>query len=267
MSARPRVGVYKLASCDGCQLTLLNCEDELLELAERVEFVHFAEALSRPDDGGPLDLCFIEGSVSTEEQREQLLALRARTKTLIAIGACASAGGIQTLRNWANHEDYLRIVYAQPKYIDTLARATPASEHTTVDFELRGCPIDKHQLLELISATLVGRKPAIADESVCLECKRQGNVCVMVTRDEPCLGPITHAGCGALCPSFARGCYGCFGPREQARVQHLAEHLHVVQGHSRQDLVHRLRGMAGWSPSMRSVSERYARPEEDGEDT
>ena len=142
--------------------------------------------------------------------------------------------------------------------MDTLATATPASEHVRVDFELRGCPIDKHQLLEVITASLVGRKPGIPNESVCLECKRRGAVCVMVTADEPCLGPITHAGCGALCPAFSRGCYGCFGPREQARVLPLAEHMHHTQGRARADLVHRLRGMSGWSQELREVSERYA---------
>ena len=212
---RPRLGVFKLASCDGCQLTLLDCEDELLELAAAVEIVHFAELSSQLAPRGPFDLVLVEGSVSTPEQALMIRDIRASTRRLVTLGACATAGGIQSLRNFADHREYLRIVYATPDYIETLSTATPVSHHVPVDFELRGCPIDRHQLLEVISAFLVGRKPNIADEAVCMECKRRQVVCVTVARGEPCLGPVTHAGCGALCPAFSRGCYGCFGAREQ----------------------------------------------------
>lgn len=221
-SKRPRLGVVKLASCDGCQLQLLSCEDELLPLAGAVEIVTFAEATSRRDDGGPLDVVLVEGSVSTNEQLAHLRSMRARAKTLVTIGACATAGGIQALRNGRDVKEMLRVVYARPEYVDTLADATPVAAHVRVDHELRGCPIAKGQLLELLTALLLGRRPELRDESVCVECKRAGNVCVMVASDTPCLGPVTHGGCGALCPSFARGCYGCFGPSESPNVEALA---------------------------------------------
>ncbi|MFD7921287.1 oxidoreductase [Streptomyces sp. NPDC059740] len=209
--ARRRLGVFKFASCDGCQLTLLDCEDELLGIAGRLEIAHFTEASS--DIGtGPYDLSLVEGSVSTPEHLERVRRVRDASRHLVTIGACATAGGVQALRNHADAADYLQVVYARPDYIDTLATSTPISDHVPVDFELRGCPIDRGQLLEVITAFLAGRKPGIPDHSVCFACKRRGNVCVLVAHGTPCLGPVTHAGCGALCPTYGRGCYGCFGP-------------------------------------------------------
>jgi coenzyme F420-reducing hydrogenase gamma subunit len=244
-----------MASCDGCQLTLLNCEDELLALAGEVEIVHFPEASSRTAPEGPFDLVLVEGSISTPDQVQEIQAIRKSTKTLVTIGACATAGGIQALRNWRDHDEVLRVVYAEPRYIDTLATSTPIADHVPVDFQLRGCPIDKRQLLELITATLVGRRPQIRDESVCMECKRQGHVCVMVAHGTPCLGPVTHTGCGALCPGYDRGCYGCFGPREQANTRSLATWLEE-QGASADEVRRRFRGFTGWAQPFRDESER-----------
>jgi coenzyme F420-reducing hydrogenase gamma subunit len=257
-ATRPRLGVFKLASCDGCQLTLLDCEDELLAVAGAVEIVRFAEASSRPDDGNPFDLTLLEGSVSTPEQLELVHRLRARSKRLVTIGACATAGGIQALRNWADSKELLSIVYARPEYIHSLATSTPVAAHVPVDFELRGCPIAGEQLLELISAMLAGRKPGIHNESVCMECKRRGNVCVTVARGEPCLGPVTHTGCGALCPSYDRGCYGCFGPRERASTGSLADWF-IHEGMVPAEALRRFRGINGWSEAFREESERHER--------
>lgn len=256
--SRPRLGVFKLASCDGCQLTLLDCEDELLAVAGAVEIVRFAEASSRPDDGGSFDLTLLEGSVSTPEQLALVHRLRARSKRLVTIGACATAGGIQALRNWADSKEILSVVYARPEYIRSLATSTPVAAHVPVDFELRGCPIAKEQLLELITAMLVGRKPGIRNESVCMECKRRGNVCVTVARGEPCLGPVTHTGCGALCPSYDRGCYGCYGPRERANTGSLADWF-LREGMVPAEALRRFRGINGWSEAFRKESERHER--------
>lgn len=207
----PKLAVFKLASCDGCQLTLLDCEDELLALAGEVEIAHFLEASSAVA-AGPYDLSLVEGSVTTAQDAERIRAIRAASHRLVAIGACATAGGIQALRNFADVDEYRSVVYAHPQYIDTLATSTPASAHVDVDFELRGCPIDRRQLLEVITAFLSGRKPDVPNHSVCFECKRRGTVCVTVAHGTPCLGPVTYAGCGALCPAYHRGCFGCFGP-------------------------------------------------------
>ena len=225
--SRPRLAVVKFASCDGCQLTLLDLEDELLAITDRVEIVEFPEATSARS-AGPYDLLLVEGSVSTPEQAEEIVELRRRAAKLVTIGACATAGGIQALRNFADVEEYLGVVYASPEYVSTLATSTPIAEHVRVDFELRGCPIDKRQLLEVVAAFLHGRKPGISPASVCMECKRRGNVCVMVAHGTPCLGPVTHAGCGALCPTYDRGCYGCFGPMESPNTRSLTRQLRVL---------------------------------------
>lgn len=210
-TTRPTLAVWKFASCDGCQLTLLDCEDELLALSEAVTISHFLE-LSDTIIGGPYDLSLVEGSITTAADRERIRAVREQSRFLVTIGACATAGGIQALRNFADIDDFLSVVYARPDYIDTLATSTAISAHVPVDFELRGCPIDRRQLLEVITAYLAGRRPNIPNTTVCTECKRRGLTCVMVADGTPCLGPVTHSGCGALCPAVSRGCYGCFGP-------------------------------------------------------
>jgi len=207
----PTLAVWKFASCDGCQLSLLDCEDELLALAGQVEIAHFTEA-SAASAPGPYDISLVEGSITTEEDLARIRHVRAVSRRLVTIGACATAGGVQALRNFADVEEFRSIVYARPEYIATLATSTPIAAHVPVDFELRGCPIDRGQLLEVLTAYLAGRKPGIPDHSVCFDCKRRGTVCVMVAHGTPCLGPITHAGCGAICPAYGRGCYGCFGP-------------------------------------------------------
>jgi coenzyme F420-reducing hydrogenase gamma subunit len=211
--SRRSLAVWKFASCDGCQLSILDCEDELLALAAELDVAYFLEA-GRGEVRDRFDLSIVEGSITTAHDAERIRDIRARSRRLVAIGACATAGGIQALRNFAAVDDFVSLVYASPQYISTLATSTPASAHVAVDFELNGCPPDKRQLLEVIGAFLNERRPAVATHSVCVECKRRGNVCVTVAHGTPCLGPVTHAGCGALCPSYHRGCYGCFGPME-----------------------------------------------------
>ncbi|HTP16405.1 MAG TPA: oxidoreductase [Streptosporangiaceae bacterium] len=209
--ARPKLAVWKFASCDGCQLTLLDCQDELLALAAEIDIAHFAEASSTAEPG-PYDISLVEGSVTTPEDAARIQYVRDQSQTLITIGACATSGGIQALRNFADVAEFAAAVYARPDYLEVLGTSTPIADHVPVDFELRGCPIDKRQLLELISALLAGRKPGISPQSVCYECKRRGSTCVLVAHGTPCLGPVTQAGCGAICPAYGRGCYGCFGP-------------------------------------------------------
>jgi sulfhydrogenase subunit delta len=210
MSA-PTLAVWKFASCDGCQLTLLDCEDELLKIAEQVQISTFLEASSAVV-GGPYDVSLVEGSITTPADARRIKEIREQSKVLVTIGACATAGGVQALRNLADVEEFASVVYARPEYIATLPTSTPASAHVTVDYQLQGCPIDRGQLLDTLAALLVGRKPRLPAKTVCTECKMRGVTCVVVAEGIPCLGPVTHAGCGALCPSYHRGCYGCFGP-------------------------------------------------------
>jgi coenzyme F420-reducing hydrogenase gamma subunit len=232
---KPTLAVWKFASCDGCQLSLLDCEDELLAIADRLAVAYFLEA-SRAVIGGPYDLSLVEGSISTADDVERIQRVRSASKRLVTIGACATAGGIQALRNFADVTEYVSIVYASPAYISTLATSTPISAHVPVDFELRGCPINKHQLLEVVSAFLAGRRPVVPAHSVCIECKLRDTPCVMVASGTPCLGPVTHAGCGAICPSYQRGCYGCYGPQEAPNADSLARQWQRL-GTSNADLV------------------------------
>ncbi len=254
---RLRVGVVKLASCDGCQLTILDLEDRLLALAERFDFVEFAEATSKRSSG-PFDVLFVEGSISTPEQAVEIVRLRAAARTLVTIGACATAGGIQALRTAAEHEAFRAAVYPSPAFVDSLAEAAPIASYVAVDAELRGCPIDGHQLVELLTAVATGRRPQLPDQAVCLECKRRGYECVVVTRGEPCLGPVTQTGCGAICPGMGRGCYGCFGPREGANVDSLAAwYADGPDGPRNPADVGRLfAGFTGASPAFRAITDR-----------
>lgn len=249
---RPKLAVWKFASCDGCQLTLLDCEDELLQVAGEIEIAYFLEASSALVEG-PYDLSLVEGSITTAEDLQRVQRVRAASRRLVTIGACATAGGVQALRNFADVKEYLSIVYAQPEYISTLANSTPIAAHVPVDFELRGCPIDKGQLLEVLAAFLHDRRPEVPGHSVCVECKMRGNVCVMVAHGTPCLGPVTHAGCGALCPSYDRGCYGCFGPVETPNTRSLTSWLER-QGVPAPDLVRVLRTFNTWSEPFRAES-------------
>jgi sulfhydrogenase subunit delta len=223
----PTLAVWKFSSCDGCQLSLLDCEDVLLALAGEVEIAYFLEASSATVKG-PYDLSLVEGSVTTAHDAERIKQVRRVSRKLVTIGACATAGGIQALRNFADVDEFVAQVYASPEFVSTLATSTPISAHVPVDFELHGCPIDKRQLLEVIAASLHGRRPNIPSTSVCMECKQRGTVCVTVAHGTPCLGPVTHAGCGALCPAYDRGCYGCFGPMETPNTASLTRQLHVL---------------------------------------
>jgi coenzyme F420-reducing hydrogenase gamma subunit len=207
----PKLAVYKFSSCDGCQLSILNLEDELLELVNEVNIAYFLEASSEVQPG-PYDLALVEGSISTEHEVERIHRIRKETGFLIAMGTCATAGGIQALRNFSEADEFTEYVYPHPEFIEARATSTPIAEHVPVDFQLWGCPVDKRQLVEVLAAALQKRKPRLPVTAVCAECKRAGIPCVTVARGTPCLGPITRSGCGALCPAKARGCYGCFGP-------------------------------------------------------
>jgi len=251
-AVQPKLAVWKFSSCDGCQLTLLDCEDELLEVAGQVEIAYFLEA-SRAVVSGPYDLSLVEGSITTADDIERIREVRRVSGHVISIGACATAGGIQALRNFADVRQFTSVVYAHPEYIHTLDRSTPPSAHIDVDFELHGCPIDKRQLLEVITAFLHGRRPQIASHSVCVECKRRGTVCVMVSKGIPCLGPVTHAGCGAICPAYDRGCYGCFGPADTTNIPAFVGALGAA-GMSDFQLVRVFRTFNADAPEFRAAS-------------
>jgi sulfhydrogenase subunit delta len=252
---RPTVAVWKFSSCDGCQLSLLDCEDELLLLADRVQIAYFLEA-TRAELDGPYDISIVEGSITTVHDAERIREVRRLSGILITIGACATAGGIQALRNFADVQEFTSLVYASPDFISTLATSTPISAHVPVDYELNGCPINKTQLLEVIAAHLSGRRPRIRSHSVCVECKRRGTVCVTVAHGTPCLGPVTHAGCGAICPAYDRGCYGCYGPMESPNTAALSARMAEL-GSDEVDLVRFYRTFNAGSEAFSEASRAH----------
>jgi coenzyme F420-reducing hydrogenase gamma subunit len=254
---KPRIAIFKFASCDGCQLSLLDAEDQLLPVAGAVEIAYFPEA-SRAMLKGPYDIGLVEGSITTHHDAERIQQVRRQCRVLVTIGACATAGGIQALRNCQDVDEFVRVVYATPQYISTLKLSTPIAEHVPVDFELRGCPINKCQLVELLSATLAGRRPNIPTYSVCLECKRRGNVCIAVAQGVPCLGSVTEAGCGAICPSYNRGSYGCYGPMETPNTQSLTSQFRNL-GQSDQQIARAFRSFNAWAWQFRKASEECER--------
>lgn len=255
MTRKPRLGVFKFSSRDGCQLSLLDCEDELLAVAEAIDIAYFPEA-TRKDDFGTYDIAMVEGSVTTPHEAEMIKDIRARSTTLVTIGACATSGGIQALKNGADVNHFITAVYAHPEFIDTLETATPIKDHVKVDAELRGCPISKHQLIELVAATLAGRVPQTPPHATCIDCKMAGHICVMVARGLPCLGPVTHAGCGALCPGYARGCYGCFGPKRTTNTASLAKKL-AENGSSERDIKRLFSTYNTNAPAFREEAEAH----------
>lgn len=252
---KPRLAVWKFSSCDGCQLSLLDCELELLAIADAVEIAYFLEA-TRKGVKGPYDISLVEGSIATPHDVEAIRHVRRLSKTLVTIGACATAGGIQALRNFLDVEWCIDQVYAHPEYIETLDRSAAVSEHVRVDFELRGCPVNKRQLLEVLNACLNGRRPSVPAHAECIECKIGGNVCVSVAKGEPCLGPVVQAGCGGLCPSLGRGCFGCFGPMETPNTAAMAAKLGEL-GLKRRDIGRRFRNFNAAAEAFRKESEAH----------
>lgn len=253
---RPKLAVWKFASCDGCQLSLLDCEDELLNLADRLEIAYFMEA-SKKRVEGPYDLSLVEGSITTEEDAQRIQIVRQQSKHLVTIGACATAGGIQGLRNFQKVKDYVKLVYPKAEYISTLTTSTAIAQHVRVDFELQGCPINKYQLLEVCRSFLLNKKPNIPRVAVCVECKQRGNNCVLVSEGIPCLGPVTHAGCGALCPTYSRGCYGCYGPKETADPKPLTNWFEKKLNIPKTQILHLVRNFNANAEPFASVSKDY----------
>lgn len=254
--ARARVGIHKFTSCDGCQLALLNLGETLLQLAEMVDLVHFAEA-GPFAPGADLDIAFVEGSLSTPAQLERIRQIRRHSRYLVTIGACATAGGIQSLRNLQADDHWLEAVYAHPGYIETLDQVRPIAAEVKVDLELWGCPVNSRQVLSAIRALLWKVAPLEERDKVCLECKRQLRVCVLVARGSPCMGPVTATGCGAICPSFGRGCYGCYGPAESVNTDALARRFAGL-GLAPETIARHFHGINNNAPAFREAGQRAA---------
>ena len=250
---KPKVAVYKFSSCDGCQLSLLNLEDELLDLAGAVDIAYFLEA-TRTVKPGPYDIGLVEGSITTPHEAERIKQVRAECKYLIALGTCATAGGIQALRNFANADEYAKTVYAHPEYLHFLDKSTSIAENVPVDNVIWGCPINKTLVVEVLVALLQNRKPNFPPAPVCMACKRNGTVCVVVSKGVPCLGPVTHSGCGALCPANGRGCYGCYGPTSAGNPDALVNTM-VPYDRYPNETAGLLRSFSGYAPIFKAAAD------------
>ncbi|MCG6872928.1 MAG: sulfhydrogenase subunit delta [Gammaproteobacteria bacterium] len=259
---KPAIAVHKFASCDGCQLAFLAAGEDLLRLAEVADIVHFAEA-GPVDPDAKVEIAFVEGSVSTPEDAERIQRVRACSRFLVTLGACATSGGLQALRNGADAEAWVASVYASPAYIQSLATSTPIKAHVKVDVELWGCPVNTSQVITTLRSLLAGVTPEPEREAVCMECKRHGHVCVMVTQDLPCMGPVTRTGCGAVCPGMGRDCYACYGPAEGINTDSLTRRLREA-GLSSQQVVNRFRHINSGAPAFAHAAQRAA-GEGDGE--
>lgn len=259
---KPKLAIFKFSSCDGCQLSVLDLEEELLSLASVVDIAYFVEA-RRATEPGPYDIALVEGSVTTPEEVERIKEIRANTKFLIPFGVCATWGGVQAHRNFMNFDEAMRRVYPRPEAYSALSTSTPIWDHVKVDYMIQGCPPNRHQILEVLTNVLVGKKPALASHSVCYECKSKGNICVIVARGIPCLGVVTHDGCGALCPSYDRGCYGCFGPMDDPKAESTAKQWWVL-GVKPADIVRDFRRITPYADGYNKGAEVYEREADQG---
>jgi coenzyme F420-reducing hydrogenase gamma subunit len=248
-----RMGVYKFTSCDGCQLAFINLGEDLIELAQSVDIIHFVE-IGTINSDALVDVAFVEGSISTPEEIERIQKIRANAKYLITIGACATAGGIQALRNFSDADAWIKDIYAKPETISALKTSTPIADHVKVDFELWGCPVNGQQVLSAIRALIQKAKPTVRRDSVCMECKRQGHVCVLVTKNKACMGPVTQTGCGALCPGANRDCYACYGPSDNPNTQSLKQHF-THAGFSDEEIKRRFLFINNQAPAFKKAGD------------
>ncbi len=253
-TSKPKLAVHKFSSCDGCQLALLNLGEPLLDLPNLVDIVHFAEA-GPLDPDAKVDVSLVEGSISTPHDIERIKQVRENSTYLVSIGACATAGGLQALANFTDRDAWMAQIYARPDYIDSLQTSTAISEHIKVDLEIPGCPLNSRQVLKALRDLLSGITPGTEKQPLCQECKRKGIVCTLVTKGEPCMGPVTMAGCGALCTSLGRACYSCYGPSTQVNDKSLSERF-VSLGLDQEAAARRFHFITSTAPDFKQAGER-----------
>lgn len=216
--SKPAVGIFGLTGCAGDQLVILNCEDELLDLAAALDIRDFLMASWENDNACDLDLALVEGAVLSRRDEKRLQRIRARSRTLVAIGTCAVWGGVAALDRGQDRAVLLDGVYgAIGSGYDTMP-ARALGEVVKVDLGIPGCPIEKQQFLAAVSNLLNGDPPVLPDYPVCAECRMRENNCLLIERGEFCCGPLTAAGCNARCPELGIPCVGCRGPTSDANV-------------------------------------------------
>ncbi|MEJ2051466.1 MAG: NADH:ubiquinone oxidoreductase [Calditrichota bacterium] len=236
---KPRVGIYGLTSCAGDQLAILNCEDELIQLASALDIRSWVMAQSQNDESSELEIAFVDGVIGTERDLETLELVRRRAKILIGIGTCAVWGGVAAMKNHLSRERMRGLVYGEKAEHIDVRKALPLKAAVDVDYELPGCPVEKNQFLTLVGSLLQGNLPEFPQTSVCSECKMNENECLLVHRGKVCCGALTMAGCGARCPSLNVPCSGCHGPVEEAYYD---ANFRALQAHdiSKDDIIQKM---------------------------
>lgn len=237
---RLRLAIVGLTACSGCQLSLLNCEDELPELLEQFKPHFFPLACSPALLEGSYDAALVEGCVSMPHEVELLQELRRRSKHLIALGTCAVWGGVAALRNGEDRESLRQLVYDQSPVANTTFDPRPLRSLVQVDAVVTGCPPEKEELLRLLTGLVRGVLPVDIDYPVCTECRMRETLCILTERDMLCLGPLTLGGCGARCPSMSVPCEGCRGPVPEANLSKALE-MYNQKGFHPQTVLGRLR--------------------------
>jgi coenzyme F420-reducing hydrogenase gamma subunit len=251
--SKPTVGIYGLTGCAGDQLVILNCEDQLLDIAGALDIKFFPMAMSGNDEDCPLDIVFVDGSVVQPKEAKMLKKLRERAKLLVAIGTCAIWGGVQAMKNEIPREELKTQVYGNAGKMFKAIAAQPLSSFVKVDLSISGCPIEKEQLLQSVASLLHGDLPRLPTYAVCTECKMAEYPCLLVEAGQLCLGPITVAGCKARCPGYGQPCTGCRGPVEEANVASEAKVL-KEKGFTWVDIQNRLRTFAASADSLKIES-------------
>lgn len=248
---KPKVGFFSFTSCEGCQLQVLNMEEQLLDIAGAIDLVTFREAMDPIDSD--YDIAFVEGSISRESEITVLREMRRKADVVVALGACAASGCVNAIKNRFDSEENLREVYGDAaRYYDTID-ARPIDQVVNVDFYLRTCPITREEFARLFTSLLLARRPYDPNFAVCVECRMEENVCVYdMDAGEFCMGPVTRAGCGALCPTYGSSCIGCRGFMDQANFDSMVQ---VMQDHgmAREDAVNRLKMFNAALPEAEEV--------------
>ncbi|MDH7497260.1 MAG: oxidoreductase [Syntrophomonadaceae bacterium] len=252
--AKPKLAFFKFTSCAGCLLSVLNLEDHLLDIVGAVDIVHFLMA-RRETQPGPYDVAFIEGAVSTPHEVEQLKEIRRQSKVLVALGNCAVTGGVPSMKNFAGSEREMEErVYSETWDIKSIP-VRGLDYYVKVDEYLRGCSIDLNELVVLLKSLLLGVSPRFRPHSVCNECKLKENVCLLISKGKACMGSVSAAGCGALCPSLNRPCEGCRGPSNDANAEALAYTFVSDLGLSPEEVRRKFQKYAGNTPAFRKGAE------------
>lgn len=207
-NGKPKVAFFDFTSCEGCQLTVVDALQDYPELLSVVEIVQFREAMS--EKGEDYQIAFIEGSCTRESDEQRLKKIRSQAALVVALGACAHLGGVNALKYLHPLDEVRRYVYGEHADWYETYDVRPIEAVIAVDFAIPGCPIDRREFINCVKALLIGKKPPIPDYPLCVECKLKENVCLF-TKGSVCLGPVTRAGCNAICPTYGQSCEACRG--------------------------------------------------------